>query len=103
VTRLRDAGAIVIGKTTVSEFGWTGVSRSPLTGITHNPWKQGYNAGASSAGAGFSGAAGFANASRTGGSEMRVSGPAIHCTGLKPAAAEVAGSTVPDSALGVTP
>ena len=44
--RLRDAGAIILGKTTTSEFGWTGVSRSPLTGITHNPWKHGMNAGA---------------------------------------------------------
>ncbi|MEJ0018666.1 MAG: amidase family protein [Acetobacteraceae bacterium] len=59
VTRLRDEGAIVIGKTTTSEFGWTGVSRSPLTGITHNPWKYGYNTGASSAGAGAAAAAGF--------------------------------------------
>ena len=39
VPRLRDEGAIVLGKTTTSEFGWTGVSHSPLTGITHNPWK----------------------------------------------------------------
>src|SRR5947209_203526 len=59
VPRLQDAGAIVIGKTTTSEFGWTGVSRSPLTGITSNPWKLGYNAGASSAGAGAAAAAGF--------------------------------------------
>ncbi len=59
VTRLRRAGAIILGKTTTSEFGWTGVSRSPLTGITHNPWKHGYNAGASSAGAGAAAAAGF--------------------------------------------
>jgi aspartyl-tRNA(Asn)/glutamyl-tRNA(Gln) amidotransferase subunit A len=59
VTRLTDAGAIVIGKTTTSEFGWTGVSRSPLTGITHNPWKHGFNAGASSAGAGVAAAAGY--------------------------------------------
>ena len=59
VSRLRDEGAIILGKTTTSEFGWTGVSRSPLTGITHNPWKQGYNAGASSAGAGVAAAAGF--------------------------------------------
>ena len=57
--RLRDEGAIILGKTTTSEFGWTGVSRSPLTGITHNPWKHGYNAGASSAGAGAAAAAGF--------------------------------------------
>ena len=59
VPRLRDEGAIILGKTTTSEFGWTGVSHSPLTGITHNPWKHGYNAGASSAGAGAAAAAGF--------------------------------------------
>lgn len=59
VTRLKEAGAIILGKTTTSEFGWTGVSRSPLTGITHNPWKHGYNAGASSAGAGAAAAAGY--------------------------------------------
>ena len=57
--RLKAAGAIILGKTTTSEFGWTGVSRSPLTGITHNPWRRGFNAGASSAGAGAAAAAGL--------------------------------------------
>lgn len=57
--RLKAAGAVILGKTTTSEFGWSGVSRSPLTGATHNPWKHGYNAGASSAGAGVAAAAGF--------------------------------------------
>ena len=59
VTRLKDAGAIVIGKTTVCEFAWKGVSQSPMTGITSNPWKLGYNTGASSAGAGAASAAGY--------------------------------------------
>ncbi len=59
VTRLKQAGAIVLGKTTTSEFGWKGVSQSPLTGITHNPWQRGMNAGASSAGAGAAAAAGY--------------------------------------------
>jgi len=59
VARLKDAGAIPLGKTTTSEFGWKGVSQSPLTGITHNPWKRGFNAGASSAGAGAGAAAGY--------------------------------------------
>ena len=59
VSRLRAAGAIVLGKTTSSEFGWSGVSRSPLTGITSNPWRPGHNAGASSAGAGAAAAAGY--------------------------------------------
>lgn len=59
VERLKQAGAIVLGKTTTSEFGWSGVSNSPLTGITHNPWQHGMNAGASSAGAGAAAAAGY--------------------------------------------
>ncbi len=59
VVRLKAHGAIILGKTTTSEFGWTGVSRSPASGITHNPWRHGLNAGASSAGAGAGAAAGF--------------------------------------------
>ena len=46
VTRIKQAGAIILGKTTTPEFGWKGVSQSPLTGITSNPWRLGYNAGA---------------------------------------------------------
>ncbi|WP_264861493.1 amidase family protein, partial [Klebsiella pneumoniae] len=38
VERLRRAGAVIIGKTTMSELGWSGISRNPVTGITHNPW-----------------------------------------------------------------
>ncbi len=36
--RLREQGAILLGKTTTSEFGWKGLGDSPLTGITRNPW-----------------------------------------------------------------
>lgn len=35
VPRLQAEGAIILGKTTTSEFGWTGVSHSPLTGISN--------------------------------------------------------------------
>jgi aspartyl-tRNA(Asn)/glutamyl-tRNA(Gln) amidotransferase subunit A len=59
VTRMRKAGAVVLGKTTTSEFGWSAVSRSPATGLSHNPWGHGLNAGASSAGAGIAAASGF--------------------------------------------
>jgi aspartyl-tRNA(Asn)/glutamyl-tRNA(Gln) amidotransferase subunit A len=86
VTRLRDAGAIVLGKTTTSECGWTGVSRSPLTGITHNPWKHGYNAGASSAGAGAACAAGYGPLHQGSDGAGSVRMPAHFCGvyGLKP-------------------
>jgi aspartyl-tRNA(Asn)/glutamyl-tRNA(Gln) amidotransferase subunit A len=51
VARLRAAGAIILGKTTATEQGWTAVSDSPLTGTTHNPWAHGMTSGGSSAGA----------------------------------------------------
>ena len=58
VERLRRAGAIVIGKTTTSEYGCKAVGDSPLTGTTRNPWNLGMTAGGSSAGAAASVAAG---------------------------------------------
>jgi aspartyl-tRNA(Asn)/glutamyl-tRNA(Gln) amidotransferase subunit A len=86
VPRLQDEGAIVIGKTTTSEFGWTGVSRSPLTGITSNPWKLGYNAGASSAGAGAASAAGYGPLHQGSDGAGSIRMPAHFCGvfGLKP-------------------
>src|SRR5205085_3085643 len=51
VARLREAGAIFLGKTTMPEFGWIGVCHSPLTGITRNPWKLDRTPGGSSGGA----------------------------------------------------
>ncbi len=59
VARLHDAGCIMLGKTTAPEFGWKGVSQSPLTGITHNPWRHGLSAGGSSSGAAAGAAAGY--------------------------------------------
>lgn len=51
VARLRAAGAVILGKTTSTEHGWTAVSDSPLTGTTHNPWRHGHTSGGSSCGA----------------------------------------------------
>ena len=38
VARMREHGAVFLGKTTTSEFGWKAVTDSPLTGVTRNPW-----------------------------------------------------------------
>src|SRR5699024_1769165 len=38
VARLREAGAVLMGKTTTTEFGWKASSHSPATGLTLNPW-----------------------------------------------------------------
>jgi aspartyl-tRNA(Asn)/glutamyl-tRNA(Gln) amidotransferase subunit A len=51
VARLREAGCVFLGKTTTPEFGWKGVTDSPLTGITRNPWNTGLTPGGSSGGA----------------------------------------------------
>src|SRR5688572_14932601 len=49
--RLREQGAVLVGKTTTPEFGWKGVCDSPLTGITRNPWNPAKTPGGSSGGA----------------------------------------------------
>ncbi len=59
VRRLREAGAILVGKTTTPEFGWKALGDSPLTGITRNPWNLGMTSGGSSAGAAAAAAAGL--------------------------------------------
>ncbi len=58
VERAKAAGAILIGKTTTSEFGCKPVGDSPLTGITRHPWNLEKTPGGSSAGAAASVAAG---------------------------------------------
>jgi len=50
VARLRAAGAVILGKSTTSEFGCKAVGDSPLTGITRNPWDLSKTPGGSSAG-----------------------------------------------------
>jgi aspartyl-tRNA(Asn)/glutamyl-tRNA(Gln) amidotransferase subunit A len=50
VDRMIEAGAIPVAKTTLPEFGWKGLSDSPLTGLTRNPWDTRMTTGGSSAG-----------------------------------------------------
>lgn len=52
VERLRQAGAIIIGKTTTPEFAHSGFTESPLWGITRNPWNTEMTPGGSSGGSG---------------------------------------------------
>lgn len=59
VARLREQGAVLVGKTTTPEFGWKGVTDNPLTGITRNPWDPSRTAGGSSGGAAAAAALGM--------------------------------------------
>jgi aspartyl-tRNA(Asn)/glutamyl-tRNA(Gln) amidotransferase subunit A len=84
--RLRAAGAVLLGKTTLHEFAFGPSNVNPLYGTPPNPWDWDRVPGGSSGGSGVAvslGLAAGAIGSDTGGS-IRV--PAAHCgiTGLKP-------------------
>lgn len=85
VQRVRAAGAIIIGKTTTSEFGCKPVGDSPLTGITRHPWNLTLTPGGSSAGSAASVAAGITPFSlgTDGGGSLRIPASLCAAVGLK--------------------
>ena len=99
VARLRAAGAIVVGTTTLPEQGWTAVGDSPLTGSTHTPWMHGRTSGGSSAGAGALAGAGCGplHVGTDGAGSIRV--PAAFCgaVGFKPTYGAVPYVPVPNN------
>lgn len=86
VARLREHGAVFVGKTTTPEFGWKGVTDSPLSGVTRNPYDRTRTAGGSSGGSAAAVAVGAGPLSlgTDGGGSVRI--PASFCGifGLKP-------------------
>jgi aspartyl-tRNA(Asn)/glutamyl-tRNA(Gln) amidotransferase subunit A len=86
VVGLKQAGAIILGKTTTTEFGWKSPGDCPLHGITRNPWNRERTVGGSSAGAGAAGAACFGplHIGTDAGGSIRI--PAAFCglVGVKP-------------------
>jgi len=50
VARLRDAGAVLVGLTTSSEFGGVNLTRTNLNGVTRNPWDLACTPGGSTGG-----------------------------------------------------
>lgn len=92
VARLREAGAVLLGRTNMTEFAYSGLGLNPHFGTPLSPVGEGLIAGGSSAGAAVSVALGMAVAALgtdTGGS-VRI--PAAFCgiTGFKPTARRVA-------------
>ena len=83
---LREAGAVLLGKTTTPEFGCKGETNSPATGITRNPWNLAHTPGGSSGGAASAVAAGLGPLAvgTDGAGSVRI--PAAFCgnVGLKP-------------------
>jgi aspartyl-tRNA(Asn)/glutamyl-tRNA(Gln) amidotransferase subunit A len=86
VARLREAGAVLIGKTTTPEFGWKGSTDSPLTGVTRNPWDKEKTPGGSSGGSSAALAARFCPLAlgTDGGGSIRIPASFTATYGLKP-------------------
>jgi len=86
VARLKEAGAVILGKTTTPEFGWIAVGDSPLTGITRNPWNPERTPGGSSAGAAVAAAAGIGvlNLGSDGAGSIRIPACFSGVFGIKP-------------------
>lgn len=84
--RLREAGAVLLGKTATPEFGCKGETNSPLNGITRNPWDPSKTPGGSSGGTAAAVASGMGPVSvgTDGAGSVRI--PAAFCGnfGLKP-------------------
>uniref|UniRef100_A0AAU2A587 Amidase n=1 Tax=Streptomyces sp. NBC_00093 TaxID=2975649 RepID=A0AAU2A587_9ACTN len=79
VARLREHGAVFLGKTTTPEYGWKGVTDSPLSGVTRNPYDTSRTAGGSSGGSAAAVAlgAGPLSLGTDGGGSVRI--PAAFC------------------------
>ena len=86
VARLREAGCVFLGRTTTPEFGWKGVTDSPLTGITRNPWNPALTPGGSSGGSSAAIAAFYAPLAlgTDGGGSIRIPASFTGTFGLKP-------------------
>jgi len=86
VARLREAGAVLLGKTTTPEFSWKGVTDSIRHGPTGNPWDAGLTAGGSSGGSACAVGLGMGawSVGTDGGGSVRIPAGFTGTVGLKP-------------------
>jgi amidase len=86
IRRLREAGAIVIGKTNLPELAFAMFTESPTWGITRNPWNLERTPGGSSGGSGAAVAAALVGAATASDGAGSIRYPASYCSlfGLKP-------------------
>jgi len=98
VARLKAAGAVVVGKTTTTEFAHAPLGFSPLTGMTRNPFNPALTCGGSSSGAGVSVAMGVTpvTLATDAGCSSRLPAAATGVYGFKPTLGLVPHERVPD-------
>jgi amidase len=86
VRRLRDAGAVILGKTNLPELAIYGFTESPTWGATRNPWDPSRTCGGSSGGSGVAVAAGMSALAHATDGAGSIRYPSAYCGlfGLKP-------------------
>ncbi|MFJ2562790.1 amidase [Streptomyces sp. NPDC088770] len=101
VRRFVDAGFVLLGKTTTSEFGALPFTESEALGISRNPWDPDRTPGGSSSGAGAAVAAGMTPIAHAedGGGSIRIPASCNGLVGLKPTRGLVARATVAGEGL----
>ena len=102
VRRLRAAGAVIIGKTTMPEFGAFPFTESDALGVTRNPWDTRHTPGGSSGGTAAAVASGMVPVGMggDGGGSIRIPSACCGLFGLKPQRGRV--SQAPHSDLWFT-
>jgi Asp-tRNA(Asn)/Glu-tRNA(Gln) amidotransferase A subunit family amidase len=84
--RLLDAGAVIVGKSTLPEFAIEGYTANLLTGVTRSPWDPQYSPGGSSGGSAAAVAAGLVGVATAtdGGGSIRIPAALSGLVGIKP-------------------
>jgi Asp-tRNA(Asn)/Glu-tRNA(Gln) amidotransferase A subunit family amidase len=97
-SRLLQAGALIVGKSTLPEFAIEGYTANLLTGVTRNPWNLDYSPGGSSGGSAAAIAAGLVGVATAtdGGGSVRIPAALCGLVGLKPTNGVVGRWPAPD-------
>ena len=105
VRRLRDAGAVIVGKTTMPEFGAFPYTESVSRGVTRNPWDATRTPGGSSGGTAVAVATGMATVGLggDGGGSIRIPSACCGLFGLKPQRGRVTTAPAPPPVVGSAP
>lgn len=104
VRRLREAGAVIVGKTNTCELGQWAFTSGPGFGHTRNPWNRDYTPGGSSGGSAAAVAAGLVTAAlgSDGAGSIRIPSAWTHLVGIKPQRGRISSWPLAESFNGIT-